>query len=92
MIITSHCYKVSYKVFKQFNYSTLFIDLFDDEGFSLSDINKTIAENKQRNCNADDVYFLDSDEEQDLLEEEGDFPLDEEVNLQKAMVVMHACT
>ena len=69
--------------------------MFDDEGFSLSDINETVVGSRSR-PQADDVYFLDSDSECDPLDEwaeesgrgssSSSLSLDEEIDLQKAKV------
>ena len=65
------------------------IDLFDDEGFSLSDINETLIGSDI--LQQEDVYFLDSDDDDNDRGKgkEGKRPEpldDEEVDLQRAQV------
>ena len=73
----------------------LLADLFDDEGFSLADINETLV-GEEAIQQQDDIYFLDSDDDtvekksqlqDDVGVAEGaELSLEEEVDLQRARV------
>ena len=74
-------------------------DLFDDEGFSLADINETLV-GEETIQQQDDVYFLDSDddtgskkmEEEVGGEDKAELSLEEEVDLQRARVSSSSAT
>ena len=71
-----------------------FSDLFDDEGFSLSDINEMVVSAKLSSRN--EVYLMDSDEEQDRIDEltneysHDSLSMNEEIDLQKAKVCVYS--
>lgn len=78
------------KLFSVSNFSLL--DLFDDEGFSLSDINETVVGTKPQ-IQSGDIYFLESDEYCHLDEVTDDsghhslsLSLDGEIDLQRVKV------
>ena len=64
-------------------------DLFDDEGFSLSDINETVVGTQQQ-TQIEGIYFLDSDEDplDDTTDgnQSGPLPAEEDMDLRKAKV------
>lgn len=77
------------------NFVSLFSlqDLFDDEGFSLSDINETVVGTKAH-MHIDDMYFLDFEEdclnkcENECGRGSVSLSMDEEVDLHRAKVRM----